>query len=381
MLPEDDVLPGEEQPLLAAASPTTESPGYIHESDPEEDDEEDPEEDPTDCPAEKGDDGDDEDSSNDDDDVKEDEEDEDEEKEEEHLAPADPAAVAFLVDQDPSDEETEPFKIDESVATPPSPPHPTYRITARMSIRPQAPVPFLSEEDVERFLALPTPPLSPISPYLSPLPQICSLPLPIPSPPPNSPTPCRTAPTPGYEVRERSTTGAARQDGPAVARAELYGFVDMVDAALGRLMSSELGYGITDIWDDLVGAIQEIAPTTLEGVNQRVAELVAIVDQEDGIMYSLLEDEREDRSLLRGRVNMLFRDRPYHRRTTLMMEEEARVSHVAWVQSMDASDKTRSEGMLLQTTVIAQQSEITELRAADRKRQAAIIEMLAADRR
>ncbi|GKA63190.1 hypothetical protein Tco_0762796 [Tanacetum coccineum] len=369
-------------------------------------------------PEDKGDDGDDEESSDDDDDVEEDEEDEDEE-EEEHLAPADPAAVAFPVDQDPSDEETEPFETDESAATPPSPPHPTYRVTARMSIRPQAPTPFLSEEDAERFLALPTPPLSPLSPYSSPLPQIPSPPLPIPSPPPNSPTyieaplgfraagirqrdtppspvheteipeiclplrkrPCRTAPTPRYEVRESSAAGAARQDGPAVARADLYGFVDMVDAALGRLMSSELGYGITDTWDDLVGAIQEIAPTTLEGVNQRVTELVATVDQEDGIMYSLLEDAREDRSLLRGRVNMLFRDRPYHRRTALLMEEEARVSRVAWVQSMDASDKTHSEGMLLQTTVIAQQSEITELRAAVRKRQAAITEMLAADRR
>ncbi|GKE49153.1 hypothetical protein Tco_1480411 [Tanacetum coccineum] len=121
-------------------------------------------------------------------------------------------------------------------------------------------------------------------------------------------------------------SGRVRQDGLAVARADLYRFVDMVDAALGHLMSSELGY---------------------------VTELVSNVDQEDGIMYSLLEDEREDRSLLRGRVKMLFRDRPYHRRTALLMEEEARVSHL----------------------------EITELRAADRRRQAAITKMLAADRR
>ncbi|GKB08057.1 hypothetical protein Tco_0836341, partial [Tanacetum coccineum] len=34
-----------------------------------------------------------------------------------------------------------------------------------MSIRPQAPAPFLSEEDAKRFLALPTPPLSLLSPY------------------------------------------------------------------------------------------------------------------------------------------------------------------------------------------------------------------------
>ncbi|GKF51846.1 hypothetical protein Tco_0148313, partial [Tanacetum coccineum] len=30
---------------------------------------------------------------------------------------------------------------------------------------------------------------------------------------------------------------------------------------------------IRDTWDNLVGAIQEIAPTTLKGVNQRVIEL------------------------------------------------------------------------------------------------------------
>ncbi|GJS82560.1 hypothetical protein Tco_0749101 [Tanacetum coccineum] len=41
-----------------------------------------------------------------------------------------------------------------------------------MSIRPQAPAPFLSEEVAERLLALPTPPPSPLSPYSSPLPQI-----------------------------------------------------------------------------------------------------------------------------------------------------------------------------------------------------------------
>ncbi|GJY84440.1 hypothetical protein Tco_0497816 [Tanacetum coccineum] len=209
----------------------------------------------------------------------------------EHLAPADPAAVAYSADQDP---------------------YLAYRVTARMSIRPQAPAPFLSEEVAERLLALPTPPPSPLSPYSSPLPQIPSPPLPIPPPPPNGPTyvegslgsraagirqrdalpspvhetempkiclplrkrPCRTTPGPGYEVGESSAAGAARQVGPTTARADLYGFADMIDAAPGRQTSRELGYGITDTWDDLVGAIQEIAPTTLEGVNQRVIKLV-----------------------------------------------------------------------------------------------------------
>ncbi|GJW55895.1 hypothetical protein Tco_0099980 [Tanacetum coccineum] len=369
---EDDVLPAEEQPLPVAASPTTESPGYIPESDPkedpEEDDEEDPEEDPADYPADRGDDRDDEEPSDDDDD------DDDDAEEEEHLAPADPAA---------------------------------------------APAPFLSEEVAERLLALPTPPPSPLSPYSSPLPQIPSPPLPIPSPPPNGTTyvegslgsraagirqrdalpspvhetempeiclplrkrPCRTTPGPGYEVGESSAAGTARQVGPATARADLYGFADMLDAAPGRQTSRELGYGITDTWDDLVGAIQEIAPTTLEGVNQRVIELATTVDQEDEIIYSQLDDARYDRALLRARVNMLYRDRPFHRRTAILMDEEARLSRAAWAQSMDACDQTRSEGISLRTTVMAQQSEITELQAADRRRQTVITDLLKADYR
>ncbi|GJV23139.1 hypothetical protein Tco_1375834 [Tanacetum coccineum] len=342
--------------------------------------------------TDRGDDRDDEEPSDDDDD------DDDDAEEEEHLAPADPTAVAYSADQDP---------------------YLAYRVTARMSIRHQAPAPFLSEEVAERLLALPTPPPSPLSPYSSPLPQIPSPPLPISSPPPNGPTyvegslgsraagirqrdalpspvhetempeiclplrkrPRRTTPGPGYEVGESSAAGAARQFGPTTAEADLYGFADMLDAAPGRQTSKELGYGITDTWDDLVGAIQEIAPTTLEGVNQRVTELVTTVDQEDEIIYSQLDDARYDRALLRARVNMLYRDRPFHRRTALLIEEEARLSRAAWARSMDACDQVHSEGISLRTTVMAQQSEITELQAADRRRQAVITDLLKADYR
>ncbi|GKG07615.1 hypothetical protein Tco_0330584, partial [Tanacetum coccineum] len=66
MPPEDEVFPAEEKLLPAAVSPTTDSPGYIANSDPEED-EEDPEEDPTDYPSDGGDDDDDDDESSDDD--------------------------------------------------------------------------------------------------------------------------------------------------------------------------------------------------------------------------------------------------------------------------------------------------------------------------
>ncbi|GKG39637.1 hypothetical protein Tco_0463782, partial [Tanacetum coccineum] len=48
---------------------------------------------------------------------------------------------------------------------------------------------------------------------------------------------------------------------------------------------------------------------------------------------------------------------------------------------MDASDLARREVMSLRTTVLGQMSEIRELHAADRRRQAMISEILKADQR
>ncbi|GJZ76378.1 hypothetical protein Tco_0641050 [Tanacetum coccineum] len=53
----------------------------------------------------------------------------------------------------------------------------------------------------------------------------------------------------------------------------------------------------------------------------------------------------------------------------------------AWRRSMDASDLARGEVMSLRTTVLGQMSEIRELHAADRRRQAVTSEMLKADHR
>ncbi|GKF29894.1 hypothetical protein Tco_0096236, partial [Tanacetum coccineum] len=113
----------EEQPLPPVVSPTAESPGYVTESDPEENPEEyeddETEVGPIDYPIDGGDDGDDDDGNlpgNDTDD-EEDEDEEDEEEEKEHLAPSDSAIVA-------------------SISLPP-------------------------EAEVERLLAMPTPPPSP----------------------------------------------------------------------------------------------------------------------------------------------------------------------------------------------------------------------------
>ncbi|GKG19292.1 hypothetical protein Tco_0376391, partial [Tanacetum coccineum] len=165
--PEDDVFLAEEQQLHAATSPTAESPGYIPESDPEEG----PEEDPADYPANRDD-------------------DDDDEEEEEHPAPADSVL-------------------------------PIHHMTARISIQDEPSISLPPREEVERLLALTTPPPSPLTPLSSPFPQI-------PSPTPNTQYHLRkrvrfASLTPSREVGESSAAGAARQDRPTIAREDLYG--------------------------------------------------------------------------------------------------------------------------------------------------------------
>nr|GEX15406.1 hypothetical protein [Tanacetum cinerariifolium] len=151
---EDDILPTEEQQLPAAASPATESdPNKDPEDDPEEDHKDGPEEDPVDYPVDGGDEGDDEDESFDDDDNDDDIDIEWDEKEDKYLAPDDSTAVALLaIDHASSTKDTEPFETDESAATPS--PHPTYRVTARISIRPQTPISLPSDTEIARLMAI-----------------------------------------------------------------------------------------------------------------------------------------------------------------------------------------------------------------------------------
>nr|GEX78367.1 putative ribonuclease H-like domain-containing protein [Tanacetum cinerariifolium] len=156
LLPADDVFPVEEQPLLAAISPTTESPVYITNSnlemDPDEEDGDDEKSkgDSINYPTSRGNDdahdnGDDL-SEDDVDDEDEEESSDSEEEEEEHLAlivPA-PALHSFISASEDSDQ-TEPFEEGETTATPPPS---AYRVTARISIRPHIPMPFSSKSEV-----------------------------------------------------------------------------------------------------------------------------------------------------------------------------------------------------------------------------------------
>ncbi|GKB24041.1 hypothetical protein Tco_0863442, partial [Tanacetum coccineum] len=151
-LEEEHVFPVEEQPLPPVDSPTTESLGYVVESDPEEDldeyKDEETEDGPGDYPIDGGDDGDDDDGDSSGDDA-----DDEDEEEEEHLASADSAVVI------PTVELVSPSEGAEPVIPPPSIDITTTR--ARITARLQASISLPPEAEVERLLAMTTPSPSP----------------------------------------------------------------------------------------------------------------------------------------------------------------------------------------------------------------------------
>ncbi|GKF79288.1 hypothetical protein Tco_0234856 [Tanacetum coccineum] len=115
------------------------------------------------------------------------------------------------------------------------------------------------------------------------------------------------------------------------------------------------------------------APTTDDiELGRRMTKFVTRFKQDTDEIYVILDDEQTERHLMAGHLNMLYRDSHTHARTTLLMEREARMSREAWGRYMDASDLACSEVMSLRTTILGQQEVITELQAADRRRQAAI---------
>ncbi|GKA76219.1 hypothetical protein Tco_0782680 [Tanacetum coccineum] len=98
-LEDKHMFPVEEQLFPPVDSPTTKSPGYVVESDPEEYEDDETEDGPVDYPMDGGEDGDDDDGDSSGDDADDDDGDEEDEEEvEEHLAPADSAVVVPTVE-------------------------------------------------------------------------------------------------------------------------------------------------------------------------------------------------------------------------------------------------------------------------------------------
>ncbi|GJY42474.1 hypothetical protein Tco_0429744 [Tanacetum coccineum] len=348
--PSPDYVPGPKHP----PSPDY-VPGYVANSDPDEDPKEDPEEDHTYYPADGGD-GDDEpsndyDDDTDDEDVEPFEDEDDEEEEEEHLAPAD-SSVVPIVDPVPSAGDTEAFARIAEHAAAPTPPlpvaSPPLPLPSPLTTSPtDAGAPLGYRAAGIRMRAASPPLLLPSTSYRTDIPEA--------EMPPRKRA-CLTTPAPRLEIGESSAAGAARQPGTTL------------EADLRRDRVMETGYGITDTWDEIVEAMLEVAPTTLEGVNQRVTELATTVRQENEEFQVRLEDAQDDRAYLRARVNTLFRDRPYHRHTAMILDREAMYARIAWTSSEDRSAAIEAHVRTLEAhvaTLIAQTSSLqTQLTTA-----------------
>nr|GFD38038.1 hypothetical protein [Tanacetum cinerariifolium] len=158
--------------------------------------------------------------------------DHDDEEEEEEPSGDDADEEDKEKDEDDDDEEEEHPTSADSI-----PPPPAIHVTARISFRPHPPTLSFTKKDAERFLAMPIPPPSPLTPLSSPLQQIPSpslpasphiLPIPLPaaSPPLQLLSSDRRADRPevtltprkrlsivhcpGYEAGESSVAAAAR---------------------------------------------------------------------------------------------------------------------------------------------------------------------------
>ncbi|GKE81366.1 hypothetical protein Tco_1551366, partial [Tanacetum coccineum] len=125
---------------------------------------------------------------------------------------------------------------------------------------------------------------------------------------------CPTASTSRYKVEEILTaalrpTGGHRAD---------YGFIGTMGAEIRRQRAKEVGYGIRDVWVDLTKTVEEVAPTTLEGVNARVTELAAVQEQDT-------------------------QDVHFHYETARLLDRDALISREAWAHSVGLSSAVHYE--------------------------------------
>ncbi|GKE67946.1 hypothetical protein Tco_1522107, partial [Tanacetum coccineum] len=169
-------------------------------------------------------------------------------------------------------------------------------------------------------------------------PPLLHIPLPTPSPPLLPPsTDCRA---------DSSSALTARPDGDF--RRD-YGFIATLDDEIMRDPERDVGYGITDTWDEMLMGMLGKPATDETELGQRVTDLVMTVRQDIDEIYGRLDDAQNERQM---------------------------VTCQAWGRSMDASDFACTKVMALCTQVVAQWSVIAELRATNRKRQTQLTEAL-----
>ncbi|GKB93554.1 hypothetical protein Tco_0979691 [Tanacetum coccineum] len=314
--------------LPPIVSPTAESPGYVVESDPEEYEDDETEDGPVDYPMDGGEDGDDDDGDSSGDDADdEDEDEEDEEEEEEHLAPADSAVVVPTASISLPPE----AEVERLLAMPTPPPSPPISLSPPSAGERLARLPSVRPLRDAVTAALPSPPLPPLPPSLYiPPPVDRRDDIPESERPPRKRS-CLFALGSRYEVGESSTARPTR------GRGVDYGFVSTLDAEERRRGIREVGYGIRDTWVDPAEAVPEIAPMTVGEVNTRVTELAELHEH---------------------RVDLLMEDRIAHQETILIVEEEAYASREAWAHAIGLSQAAHYELQTHREQVYAHESQL-----------------------
>ncbi|GJY84076.1 putative reverse transcriptase domain-containing protein [Tanacetum coccineum] len=258
-------------------------------------------------------------------------------------------------------------------------------MTAMISIQDKPSISLPPKEEVERLLALITPPPSPLTPLSFPLPHIPSLPLPasplasvLPASPPASPIRLLGYRAAMIRLRaEAASTSHSLPLPPPIILSHTRPVTPLSGTPPLHLLSTDHREDRPEV--DPREAIEEVAPMTLEGVNTRVTELDAVQEQDTQDIYAVIGDTQDRQTQIYQRVETLVDDGHYHYETARLLDQEALVSREAWGRSMEVSYMARSEIMALRSIVMSQQTVISQLQAADRRSQIVTSEMLQAD--
>ncbi|GKF43198.1 hypothetical protein Tco_0129750 [Tanacetum coccineum] len=124
---------------------------------------------------------------------------------------------------------------------------------------------------------------------------------------------------PRYEVKESSSDVAAR---PTRDFRIDYGFVATMDREIRYDLERDVGYGITDTWDEMLVDMPGAPATDETELGRWMTNFATRVRQDTDEIYVRMDVEQTGRQLMAGRLNMLYRDRHAHARTALLMGRE-----------------------------------------------------------
>ncbi|GJT14942.1 putative reverse transcriptase domain-containing protein [Tanacetum coccineum] len=356
LVPSDDEVPIEDQPLPVDASPRTLSPGYVANSDPLE---EDPEEDPAKYPIDEGDDDDEEEESFEADDYEEEDE---VSEEEEHLALADYTTLP-AIDPVPLAEDTKAFETDESAPIPPPPRSPWTKVPfsqtricrARKIVRPQPPMTASAEALIDEYSSAPTPPSpspSPLSPWSSSLPHIpsptlhvLSPPLPLPSPPTHTRPTYDQTPL-GYKATMIQSRAASPPPPPSL-HLLLPSTVHRDDIPEAVMPLRKRARFTTPYYRFKVGESSAAATARQAGHALTSSVDYGFID----IVDASIRASKSKAMTVVGEVSLLMRDRRYFRSMASSYEREAAEARRAWAQSKSRSQAMEAQLRALQRDV------------------------------